>query len=45
MKKEEAKEIILRVIASYRGTLAEHQAIQEAFKVLIGKDGEKKDDK
>lgn len=34
MKKEEAKEIILRVIASYRGTLAEHQAIQEAFRAL-----------
>jgi len=34
MKKEEAKEIIARVIANYKGTLAEHQAIQEAFRAL-----------
>lgn len=42
MKKEEAKQIIARVIANYKGTLAEHQAIQEAFKVLTE---EKKDKK
>ena len=42
MKKEEAKEIIARVIANYKGTLAQHQAIQEAFRALTEEEKENK---
>jgi hypothetical protein len=38
VKKEDAIKIISRVLASYRGTLEEHQAIQEAFKILTEKE-------
>ena len=45
MKKEEAKEIIARVIANYKGTLAQHQAIQEAFRALTEEKNKEKNSK
>lgn len=35
MTTEQAIQIISNVIAQYRGTLQEHQAIQNAFKVIV----------
>jgi hypothetical protein len=34
MTKEEAKQLIAQVCANFKGTLQEHNAIQEAFKTL-----------
>jgi len=34
MTKEQALEILAQLAAAYRGTLAEHQQIQEALKVI-----------
>ena len=39
---EQAVQLISSVIAQYRGTLQEHQAIQNAFKVLINTANEPK---
>jgi len=39
---EQAIHLISNVIAQYRGTLQEHQAIQNAFKVLINTANEPK---
>jgi hypothetical protein len=42
MTVEQAVQLISSVIAQYRGTLQEHQAIQNAFKVLINTANEPK---
>jgi hypothetical protein len=39
---QQAIELISQIIAQYRGTLQEHQAIQSAFKVLINTANEPK---
>jgi len=39
---EQAIELISNVVAQYRGTLQEHQAIQNALKVLINAANEPK---
>ena len=39
---EQAVQLISSVVAQYRGTLQEHQAIQNAFKVLINTANEPK---
>jgi hypothetical protein len=39
---EQAVQLISNVVAQYRGTLQEHQAIQNAFKVLINTANEPK---
>ena len=35
MTVEQALQLISNVIAQYRGTLQEHQAIQNAFKIIV----------
>ena len=42
MTLEQAVQLISNVVAQYRGTLQEHQAIQSAFKVLINTANEPK---
>jgi hypothetical protein len=42
MTLEQAVQLISSVVAQYRGTLQEHQAIQNAFKVLINTANEPK---
>jgi hypothetical protein len=42
MTVEQAVQLISSVVAQYRGTLQEHQAIQNAFKVLINTANEPK---
>ncbi len=42
MTLEQAIQIISNVVAQYRGTLQEHQAIQNALKVLINAANEPK---
>jgi hypothetical protein len=39
---QQAIELISQIIAQYRGTLQEHQAIQNAFQLLIDKAQEAK---
>jgi anaerobic ribonucleoside-triphosphate reductase len=42
MTVEQAVQLISNVVAQYRGTLQEHQAIQNALKVLINNANEPK---
>jgi hypothetical protein len=42
MTVEQAVQLISSVVAQYRGTLQEHQAIQNAFKVLVNTANEPK---
>lgn len=43
MTKEQALQILVQVASVYRGTLAEHDQIQEALKVLASGDKKSKE--
>jgi len=45
MKLDEALSLLAQVCAEYRGTLREHQALQEALKTVSDKCSEKKTSK
>ena len=45
MKLEEALSLLSQVCAAYKGTLQEHQTLQQALKVVNEKCSEKKEDK